>query len=255
MIALALSSGCAGLAGPTPTQESVTPVAVPETATPLAPGVPAPTAGTQSDRRIDTDRLRRADDRLRATQSYRLDRVVTIEGANGTVRIERDRRIHADGAAVESLSAESTGEFSLTIRASSLYTDGSAYWTRTTLSNGRVIVNRRHPGPPEMHRLGPTLSEYLFDAAKYRLHDSDSDTIVLRSTGAVTFERPLVPVVLDEPENGTVRLTVTRDGLVRQLSLTYDATFGGAPVTVSIDQRVTEVGTTTVSRPDWVDEP
>jgi hypothetical protein len=46
---------------------------------------------------------------------------------------------------------------------------------------------------------------------------------------------------------------LTGEGLVRELSVTYDATVGGTPVEVRLTQSV-EPGPVTVRRPAWVPE-
>lgn len=52
----------------------------------------------------------------------------------------------------------------------------------------------------------------------------------------------------------SVRLRVTASGRVSWLRLEYDATLNGRVVTVRVERRYTEVGSTAVGEPPWLDE-
>lgn len=52
----------------------------------------------------------------------------------------------------------------------------------------------------------------------------------------------------------TVRLRVTESGRVSWLRLEYEATLNGRSVTVRVERRYTEVGSTAVDEPPWLDE-
>lgn len=252
VLVLVVSAGCSTLFEDAPDRAPVTPAEVPTVETPLAPGVPA-AAGEGGPRTVETDRLRRADRRIRNASSYRLDRTVTIDGPDGQVRIERERRSRPDGAAVEHLSTSTTGLFSPPVVESDLWTDGTVYWSRTRLSDGRTVVNRRHPDPPSFHSPGPGLPGRLLDAADYRVLRVGADGVVLRSTTPVRLTWPAVPVVLVDRRNGSAWLTVRRDGLVVETVFRYRATVDDDPVLVTVRQRVLAVNETTVDRPAWVE--
>lgn len=262
VVVVAVLAGCTAISGSAVDGDHTTPVAVPEETTPLAPGVPAAAVGDADRRYVNTDRLRRADERRRAATSYRLSRTVTVDGAAGTLRIDRVRVQRADGAAVEHLSTESTGAITPSVVESTLWTDGSVYWTRTTLSDGQTAVNRRHPNPPafareppappSFHRLGIALSGRLLDAADYVVHHRQDDSVVVRSATPIELDRPVLPIALGDSRNGSVRIRVTSRGLVEELVFRYNATFAGEPVEVTVRQEISSAGTTSVSRPDWV---
>ncbi|MFC7018792.1 MULTISPECIES: hypothetical protein [Haloarcula] len=251
VLVLVASAGCSAVFESTPDRATVTPVAVPTVETPLAPGVPAAADGES--RTVETDRLRRADRRVRNASSYRLDRTVVIDGPDGQVRIERERRTQPDGAAAEHLSTSTTGLFSPAVVESALWTDGTVFWSRTRLADGETIVNRRHPEPPSFHSLGPALPGRLLDAADYRVLRAGEEGVVLRSTTPVRLTWPAVPVVLVDRRNGSAWLTVRRDGLVVDVVFRYPATFDDDPVLVTVRQRVSAVNETTVDRPAWAD--
>lgn len=75
--------------------------------------------------------------------------------------------------------------------------------------------------------------------------------------GNWTFDKPIPPFWA--PPNGSGRLLVTDDGVIRlwEYTFTGQARVGGesdsVPVTLAYSMRYYEVGTTTVERPDWVD--
>ncbi|MFC7027056.1 hypothetical protein ACFQJ5_04895 [Halomicroarcula sp. GCM10025324] len=252
VLLLAVTAGCSGLFDDAAGDATVTPVDVPEFEPPLAPGVPAATADADT-RRLDTVRLRRADRRVRNTSSYRLQRTTVIEGADGQVRIERDRRNRPDGAAIEQFTASSTGLFSPGVVESEVWTDGSAFWTRTRFSDGSTVVSRRHPDPPSFHLLGTELPGRLLAAADYRVQRVTDDGVVLRSTTPVRLSGPVIPVSFADRRNETARVTVREDGLVVALVYRYEATAGPDPVLVTVRQRVSAVNETTVFQPAWVE--
>lgn len=248
---LVVTAGCSALVDDAADRETVTPVDVPAVETPLAPGVPAATDGG-APRTVDTAQLRAADTSVRAARSYRLTRTVTIDGAEGTVRIDRERVTAPDGAAVEQFSTSSTGLFTTAVVESELWTDGTRVWTRSTLSDGTTVPSRRQPSPPPFHTVGLDLQTRLLGAADYRVVGSSDGVVTLRSTTPIRLARSAVPVALDDQRNGTAWLRVSSEGLVVGILLRYDARFGDTPVRVTIRQSTRDVGAVEVERPAWV---
>lgn len=54
--------------------------------------------------------------------------------------------------------------------------------------------------------------------------------------------------------NVTLEGVIDSRGVVLQYRLEYDATLGGRPVHVELTGRHTDIGTTTVTRPEWYDQ-
>jgi hypothetical protein len=79
------------------------------------------------------------------------------------------------------------------------------------------------------------------------------DGVVLTATGASNPAALPGPAYVEQRRNVSARLDVRRDGLVTDWRVTYDARLDGRPVRVLTTVRISEVGTTTVPRPDWVD--
>lgn len=249
------AAGCTGLAGdgPATASETLTPAAVPEVSSPVAPGVPAPAASGARSAPVDTDRLLAADARARAGTSYRLKRSVDIETRSGDtwMSIRRARNVGADGAVLERLAAGGFGRLRPTVLNSTLWTDGSTVRVRTRLSDDRTVITRRLPAVPTRHRLGLDLRERVLSAGEYRVRSVEGGRAVLVSRGPVSLSRPVVPIALGPPRNVSVRAVVTTEGLIARLVVRYDASYLDERVDVVVRHRVTGVGGTPVRRPAW----
>ena len=79
------------------------------------------------------------------------------------------------------------------------------------------------------------------------------DGVVLAATGASDLSALPGPTYVGDRRNASARIVVQPDGLVTDWQVAYDARFDGRPVRVLTTVRISEVGTTTVPRPDWVD--
>jgi hypothetical protein len=246
-----LLAGCGGVAGPnsvtTATTETLTPVSVPEDAT-VAPGVPA-TDGEETV--IDADRLLAADETQRSGAGYRLARTVTIQGRNWTTRIDRDRRVGADGTLFERVEIESDGPLSPTIGRSELWSNSSATYVRTFDAAGTRIEQGRLPSAPDHFRRWPMLREQVLQGGTYRVEPT-ADGAVLRSTELPTLPATLVPLSVREPRNVIAQVVVTERGLIQSIRVRYDTTVRSEPVRVEIRHQVRAVGNTSVDRPAWV---
>lgn len=249
LLGLVLLAGCSGFAAPddTTTTETLTPASVPEDEM-VAPGVPA-TDGEATV--IDADRLLAADADQRSSGGYHLTRAVTIRGTNWTTRIDRDRRVAADGTLFERVEFNSSGPLSPTLGRSELWTNGSATYVRTFDAAGNRIEQGRFPSAPGHFQRWPMLREQVLEGGTYRVEPT-ADGAVLRSTELPTLPATLVPLSVREPRNVTARLVVTETGLIRSVRVRYDTTVRGEPVRVEIRHRLRAVGNTSVDRPAWV---
>lgn len=247
LLGLVLLAGCGGFTTPDDTTtETLTPASVPADET-VAPGVPA-TGGEPT--AIDADRLLAADTSGRSA-GYRLARTVTIRGTNWTTRIDRDRRVAADGTLFERAEFDSSGPLSPTLGRSELWTNGSATYVRTFDSAGTRIEQGRFPSAPRHFQRWPMLREQVLEGGTYRVEPT-ADGAVLRATALPTLPATLVPLSLREPRNVTARVVVTEAGLIRSVRVRYDTTVRGEPVRVTIRHRTRAVGATGVDRPAWV---
>jgi hypothetical protein len=100
----------------------------------------------------------------------------------------------------------------------------------------------------------------LFDDWNFTYVDSDrrNGETRYRYHANWTFGKPVPP--FQRPPNGTGTLVVTGDGVIRLWEVRYTGTVridgASAPVSVTLEYstRYADVGSTTVERPDWVDD-
>lgn len=251
LLLVVLLSGCGGLAstdGTTPT-ETLTPASVPEN-TELAPGVSASDEGQPVV--VSREQLLAADTAQRNRTSHRVTRTVVIEGPNWTTRIQRERLIAAGGSPMfERVDINSSGPLSPTISRSELWTNGSTAFVRTFDGTGNRIERGEFPAPPTHFNQWTVLRAQLLDGTDYRV-ESTADGVVIEVVAPPTLPTTVVPLSVREPRNVTASLTVTESGLIRSLRVRYDSTVEGDPVRVEIAHDVSDVGNTSVTRPEWV---
>jgi hypothetical protein len=231
----------------TPTESAAT---TPTVIREAAPGVPAPDSGVGTAARVDAGRLLSADRAVRSNASYRLDRSVVLRGRDSDryLRFDWSRRVEGDVVAEE---LTTLGSGTTTVERGRLWRNESTVLTRTHLSNGNVVVQSL-PEPPSHHQVGLDLPARALAAGNYRIDDGDDDSVVLVSTTEFAPSPDVVPVVIGNPRGGRARLVVTESGLVRAVSLRFEADRGGEAVTVAVDYRLSGLGRTTVEGPDWV---
>lgn len=247
LLLLLVFSGCSALPGTGGTAtETLTPPPVPEDPPTVAPGVPAADGPTA----LDADQLLAADERERDATSYRLTRAVVIRGPNWTTRIDRDRRVAANGTLYERVETEGSDPLTLSPARSELWTDGSTVFVRSFDRDGTRLEQGPFPSVPAHFRRWPGLRERLVRSGEYRV-ERTAGGAVLRAAEPPALDGSVIPVSLGEPRNVTARLVVAESGLIRSLRLRYDTTFRDGPVRVEIRHEVTAVGNTTATRPDW----
>jgi hypothetical protein len=205
---------------------------------------------------VDAERLIAVDDRIRSNTSYTLERVVRIEmrDGDGGMVIRRSRRVGVDGAVHERLTAEGTRPLRPSVLNSTLWQDEETTATRATLSNGRPVMLTSLPTPPTRHAVGIGLGERVLRDSELRVQSSGDGTTTLVVEGRVGLSELEVPVAVGPPRNATARVTVTSEGLIQRVRVSYDTLYLEEPVRVTIRHRVVSVGATTVERPEWVDD-
>lgn len=245
---LALLAGCGGLGsapdpgpagdgGPTGT---VTPVAPPDLADPIVPGV-YPVA-------VNGSVLGDAHHRALIGRSFTLRTALTTTGEEGRrYRRTGTRRVGPGGvpmAISQNFSFRTNGS-----AAYGLYYDGNASVVRQRSVGGGVSISRYEVAPPvdatERYRLVRT-----FDAlALYGVERAGEG---VRVTGAVRGAAGVpTPPATEDPRNATLTAEVGPDGVVERLAVGYEATYRTETVRVRYALRFVEVGSTTVGRPAW----
>jgi hypothetical protein len=244
-----MTAGCAGFFGGEDPATPVTPVADVE---PPAPGVPAPDQSGSAGVSVDTTRLQAANRRVRANSTYVLRRTVVVRGPSETMRIERTRVEGAGETALEHLTVEGNGRLSSVVENGTLWTNGTTAWTRTRLSNGRVVTNRLLESSPGPYGFGAELSGHVLSAATFDVRErADGAGAILQSRRPFSLNLPLLPLSTGPATNATGRLVVDSDGFVSVLDLSYETTFSDRNLTVSISHRL-DREPASVSRPAWV---
>jgi hypothetical protein len=244
---IALTAGCNGVFG-----GSQTPTTTPGGSGPeIVPGVPeVDRNGTKA--RIDTDRLRAANARLRANTSYTVQRSVTVTDSDGNGALEFDRtRLVTPGTTLEYLSIGQSAEFSAVLDSGTLWSDADGRWARTNLSNGRTTVTERLGDDLEPYGYGTDLVNRSLSADTYQVRTAGDDAVLL-SRDIDLDSDSVIPISTGTPVDERVRLVVDDSGLVRSLAVRYSAIYGTETVTVTIRHDLRNVGATTVQRPAWV---
>ena len=216
---------------------SAQPTRIPSQATAFPPGVDR-TGITDYRQLIDAHESELEGRSYRITLSYREVRDEKVTGARTqTVRVENGTTYHATST-----------EFGRLVSPSPSLVDGEIY------SNGNVEFERTSTGVTRRPLQNPTshrtaLSRYL----GWYLSVNESQAV------AASTERGTATVRVstdDDPYPGVTNATgtviVTESGLVTHLYRTHSTP--NSPVRVVITIRVSDVGTTTVSAPEWASE-
>jgi len=248
---LVVLAGCSGFAGET---ETLTPAPVPEgSETPegeLAPGVTA-------ERVTDPLALSTAHERQLRNRSFTFQREVLIRTGDGEQLTRRvvHRRVSRDGTRVfERVDRTSGGsvihverwhnESEQLIRTTGEGTPQYIVRDRQELSSRLSGVYRKEPPTDDLFVLLLFLDVRVENAGEgppYRLVAREVDHP----------ERFAAEARGGDPRNVTFRGTLTGNGLVREHELRYTTTSGGREVVVQRRVRYSDIGNTTVDRPEW----
>jgi len=266
LAAVLVLAGCGGLTGGAPTTSTLTPADVQP-----APAYPP---GIDEDGVVDPDVLARAHGERDDEVSYTLVSNRTVGYANGTVRsrltvrveLAADRTYFAravtDGrhGPVFLGNPPATAEFwsNGTTYVRALDRDGERvyntfeppdqyagtwrYWARTVAFGGRAGF------------AGATIRD-TFGAIPTRVagRERTRGTTLTRLVGTEATGDEFTSPAVDAPRNVRLDATVDERGLMRSLDLRYEGTVDGENVTVHRSIAYEDVGSTTVTRPEWFD--
>jgi hypothetical protein len=252
-LVLVATAGCSGLAGQSgPDAPTVTPAEVPRHDSP--PGVSVDPAA------VDPDTLVEAHTSVLANRSVTLRKSTVRRAADGrrlgsrnwTVQYAPDRRFFADMTAEGDLSTYPWGK-------------RSAYWANDTRAAvlrsvyGTLEVRGGRPAnviPPFERTLAGRLEVLFSEVSLDRVVRIDgSDPAVYRLVGTASGE--VAGSALRSGariRNVTLSARVDERGFVRRYTLAYTDHRDSGRATVQVRVRFTDVGTTTVQRPPWVDQ-
>jgi hypothetical protein len=251
---------------------TVTPAPLPEEEPEFPPGV---------DRRgvVDAERLAEAHGTAIANASYTVRSNRTVEYANGSLRsslvvevaLARNRTFLATAATAGPGAPVFLG---VPPARATFWSNGSLYVRRFT-TRGETTYNQFDPGQQFAGTWRYWARTVPFGGRSGRPGSFYTETLGVvptRVTGRETAgNASLVHLVgrgspgsvegtpldgggsLGSARNVSLRATVDQRGVVRSLSLDYDATADGRPVHVSWTVHYRAVGRTTVGRPSWFD--
>lgn len=232
-----LLGGCSGFVTSPDAADTVTPAPVPSESNEQRTGGFLPPGVTENGL-LDAEALVDAHRQQLDNQSYQLDVRITSgeERAHRLVRVESPTRYYwRDNGSDSSASVTA-------------FADGSQLYIRTNRS-GIPSYNRGNvsgrPSTPTTRLIRPFLEVQNVSVTKIRV-----DTQV-RYELAGRFD---VHPNIESFENYTVRVLVAPSGLIHSLDVQYTTTASSSgPANVSYSYQYTAVGSTTVSRPGWVE--
>lgn len=250
---LVVLAGCGGLSAtgtPAPATETGTAVVDSHTPTPEAVFPPGVTRSGVD----DPEALATAHGSTLSTAAYTTNHTTTVTFENGTVyaattrtaTVADDRRYLAT---VTQRGARTPVGFAQRV---SYYADGESLRRQVVGWNGTATVQPREESPRDaLARLGVAdddrVYQLLSSATTTAVSAADGDgALVIELTGA----SPAAPSFVTDASLATATLTVTGEGVVTDLTVTYDATVDGEPVTVETSVRYTVDGAS-VDPPEW----
>lgn len=227
--------GCSGVTtNPAPT-DTVTPAPIPTAETESVEATLPP--GVTGNHIVDADALVDAHQQRLQNQSYTVRVRIESDGerAQRLLRLESPTRYYWRDNATDST------------RSVTAFADGSQLHVRTNRS-GYVTDSRGNvtgrPSTPAIRLARPFL----------RVNNVTVSTVLVESTRHYEIRGQYgVHPTVEAFRNYSVRAVVSPDGLIRSLEATYTTTRGDEPTTVTYRFEYTAIGTTTVTRPSWVD--
>ncbi len=240
-------AGCSGLppADGDETGTAPTPAPVPSDGEANPPGI------LEDD--VVVDRLIDAHERRLGAAGYTSISRQRVVGRNGTMwETNNTRRVASGEQVYAGRIAHRVVDFPL-----GRFPDTYEYWTNGSVyASQRVLENASFYGWSRVDQRDDIEPSPLLP----RVLRSVSIRVVDRESGAVLtateLRRPGTfpdPPYLENPRNVSFTATVTENGVVTRWRLSYDATIAGQTVRVQRRARLTDIGSTTVRRPDWVD--
>lgn len=255
---LAVTAGCGGILGDSEQRSTVTPVPVPtQSPTPEDPRVGV-APGLSADGIIDTMFLARNHREAARATSY-------VWTENET-RFHRYDNVSVNTSEYQRVTFESASRYHRYVRLHQTEIDGQLRYVQDyeEYGDGQYEYNTwfghdpehtyRRDGEANASReyanlaTGPIL-RYLnvenetvtpIDVGERQYYEVEGTQSVVAGYGNVT--------------NYTARAVIREDGFVRSLEATFEAERAGEVIVVRYNYTYTEIGTATVTEPDWVDE-
>lgn len=249
LVAVTVFAGCGGLVGEPPEQSpSLTPAPVPTTGQAFPPGV--------SDRHVSASTLATAHrNRLASTNFTVVVRQRVVDANGEVVRTTRRHRVAAGGEPYYGRYNRTLFRFG-TLRP----VDSLSYWsgpdgfvTRFSGGAGEPVLRRSSGSNRSIDVDGSVELRRTAETLELSVADRQRDAVVLVATAAGDPRRLPGPSYVGDRHNVSATFVVGLDGLVSDWRITYDARFDERPVRVVHTVRIEDVGSTTVSRPDWVE--
>lgn len=240
-------AGCGGLGADQRERSTLSPAPVP-TETPV---------GLSADG-IDADALAATHESVLLGTNYTV-RVTERFVANGTVRREatRRRRVAVGARAYSIARTERTDQFPSTAIGSDIgyWFSGNATYER--IGRGDSARYRRYPGGPPGPLLDPTSHvgiAQIVGAFELRPSGETDGSRRFASTELVTPATVPTPNFVGTPRNASLTVRVAPAGYVRSYRLRYEANTSATDgrIRVRRDVAFSNVGTTTVTAPEWV---
>ena len=249
LVALTVLAGCSGLVGEAPERSpSLTPAPLPTTAEAFPPGV--------SDRGVSASTLTTAHRNRLASTNFTMVVRQRVVDSNGTImRMTRRHRVAVGGEPYYGRYNRTLVRFG-TQRA----VDSLSYWsgpdgfaTRFSGGSGEPVLHWSADSNRSIDIDGSVELSRTVETLELSVADRQGDAVVLVATGASNAQRLPGPSYIGDRHNVSATFVVGLDGLASDWRIAYDARFDERSVRVIHTVRIVEVGSTTVSRPDWVE--
>lgn len=239
--------GCSGLVGGGSDRGTVTPAPVPTAGETYPPGV--------SEGSVEPAVLGKAHSRFLARTSYTVVSRQRISGADGTLRwTNRTRRVAAGGDAYAGWFNRTVVDFPAGTLPVTLeyWTNGSVHATRRFVGDEPTFYGWANAPSPIEGVDGSRVLVSTLRAVRVGVVDRPSGVVLVGSALRRPGLLPTPPYVTDL-RNVSLTARVREDGVVTRWRIAYDATVKNRTVRVVRRTVVTDVGNTTVRRPDWID--
>ena len=194
---------------------------------------------------------------LEETDSFTYE--VTFEAADGESSLSIDAHVEADTESDEAYSVQESNF--LGNQTAYKYTSGNATYEKTVREGDEenAQYTTSEDGAVEPVNTTPSFQASLVDGLEW----SQEGTEELNGVGVTRYESTGVANVTALVGAGTdagnvtnvsATMLVDADGVVRRYDLTYTVVEADSETTVTYEVETTDVGSTSVEEPDWLDE-
>ncbi|QLG27818.1 hypothetical protein HUG10_09750 [Halorarum halophilum] len=251
-----LLAGCSGLTGPADERRTVNPNL---DTTPTSTATPAPDEryppGVSADG-VDAGRLTDAHADALEGESKTVRVQTTIVATNGTTLLSRTTTTRTDGDTL-SASVSAVGaspEFLGPFRDFGYWSDGDQTFVRQEQPNGTVQYRERPGDSMPTFGISPTGRSTVEPLLYYAEFQHVGTERRGNATYHVLTAEPGTFELSEDARNVKLTVAVTQEGLVESTFLRYDTVLRGVEVTYVVRFRASDVGSTTIERPGWIDE-